>query len=92
MRLFRLAAAVLSLTPVALADTIFVPDDYETIREALDEAESGDLIEVAPGDYDEFLDFRSDALLRMTSSYKRHLGLAANASHGSREPTTWTKS
>jgi hypothetical protein len=34
--------------------TIHVPADYSTIYAALDAASSGDIVEVAPGTYDQF--------------------------------------
>jgi len=40
-----------------LADTIYVPDDYATIQEAVDAASSGDTIIVRDGTYDESITF-----------------------------------
>ena len=54
------AILCLSLLPAgAFAATIHVPADYPTVFEALDAAVSGDVVEVAPGEYSDF-DIRSD--------------------------------
>ncbi|HLT70447.1 MAG TPA: hypothetical protein VKZ72_09800, partial [Acidimicrobiales bacterium] len=42
--------------------TIRVPDDHETIQEAVDAAEPGDLILVEPGVYEEAVDVTTDML------------------------------
>ena len=46
--------AAILLIGDARAATIHVPGDYTTIYEALDAAASGDIVEVAPGTYDQF--------------------------------------
>jgi len=43
------------LTAMASTDTIYVPDDYDTIQEAIDEAVGNDTILVEPGTYYENL-------------------------------------
>src|SRR6187431_985162 len=43
-----------ALVEEACAATIHVPADYSTIYAALDAAASGDVVEVAPGTYDQF--------------------------------------
>ena len=48
-------------SPVS-ADTILVPDDYDTIQGAIDEAVDGDTVEVAAGFYVENLDFGGKTL------------------------------
>src|SRR5690606_23530510 len=42
--------------------TIRVPDDYETIQEAVDAAAPGDLILIEPGVYEEAVDVTTDML------------------------------
>ena len=52
-------------TPAAEGDagaTIAVPDDHPTIQEAVDAAEPGDLILVAPGTYEEAVNVETDEL------------------------------
>ncbi|HEX6417350.1 MAG TPA: right-handed parallel beta-helix repeat-containing protein [Acidimicrobiales bacterium] len=46
----------------AAGATIDVPDDHPTIQEAVDAAEPGDLILVAPGVYEEAVDVETDEL------------------------------
>jgi hypothetical protein len=49
-----LGSVVCLFVGIASAATIHVPADYSTIYEALDAAASGDIVEVAPGTYDQF--------------------------------------
>jgi hypothetical protein len=46
-----LAFGLFSVTPAAPAATLRVPSEYATIQEALDAAEAGDTVLVAPGEY-----------------------------------------
>lgn len=60
MRKFWLAVVVLNLivagiAPLVLAKTIEVPKDYSTIQAAINAAQPGDLILIAPGTYQENL-------------------------------------
>ena len=47
----------------AVADTIHVPGDWLTIQQAMVAAVDGDEIVVAPGDYNELVDFLGKAVL-----------------------------
>ena len=49
-----IGALILSLAPLSMpahAEILNVPDDFETIQEAIDEAGDGDTVLVAPGEY-----------------------------------------
>jgi hypothetical protein len=51
MRLAIAAIGILLISTVAFSATIYVPDDYSTIQEAIDAAANGDSIVVRPGTY-----------------------------------------
>src|SRR5690606_38924995 len=57
------AAAVLVCSGVA-ADTLRVPQDHGSIQAAIDEAEPGDDVLVAPGTYRENLELRAEIDIR----------------------------
>ena len=57
-----LAVAVLIPTCRISAATLLVQEDYETIQEAIDEAEDGDTIEVEAGTYLENIDYLGKAI------------------------------
>ena len=48
--------------PLALAATIYVPDDYPTIQQAIQAAADGDRVLVRPGVYEENLSISSQVL------------------------------
>lgn len=67
MRSIYVMALVLFLSAPGLPDTLVVPSAYPTIQSAIEDAENGDLILVAPGTYIEnvhfkgkFIELRSD--------------------------------
>ena len=61
-------AVVLSLGPLtALAGVLNVPADFPTIQGAIDAADPGDCILVAPGTYVENIDFLGKAITVMSS-------------------------
>jgi len=74
MRRISLIAAALTLTVVialaipAIAGTIEVPKDYQTIQAAINAAQPGDLILIAPGTYKENLTIRKSLELRGTDA------------------------
>lgn len=51
-----LCISVFFLPAMSFGDTLCVPDDYETIQEALDEAEHNDVIEIAAGEFEADVD------------------------------------
>ena len=69
MKLFRalLVLAVLLISACAADDsesqTLLVPEDYQTIQDAVDHADSGDLILISPGVYRESVHIDQDQLV-----------------------------
>ncbi len=59
-----LGLALVGIAPFTLAKTIEVPKDYSTIQAAINAAQSGDLILIAPGTYRENLTIRKSIELR----------------------------
>lgn len=59
-----LALIVVGVAPLALAKTIEVPKDYQTIQAAINAAQAGDVILIAPGTYKENLTIRKSIELR----------------------------
>ena len=49
-------------TSIVQAETLNVPDDYDTIQEAIEEAEDADILLVAAGTYMENIDFLGKAI------------------------------
>ncbi|MCX8103063.1 MAG: right-handed parallel beta-helix repeat-containing protein [Candidatus Bipolaricaulota bacterium] len=59
-----LTLVVVGIAPLVLAKTIEVPKDYQTIQAAINAAQPGDLILIAPGTYRENLTIRKSIELR----------------------------
>jgi predicted outer membrane repeat protein len=53
---------ILIISVVAQGDTIYVPDDYPTIQEAIDASENGDSVVVRVGTYAENINFLGKAI------------------------------
>ena len=50
------------LSPLTIAETITVPQEAETIQEAIDLAQGDDVILVSPGRYNETINFKGKAI------------------------------
>ncbi|MFN4218289.1 MAG: right-handed parallel beta-helix repeat-containing protein, partial [Candidatus Bipolaricaulia bacterium] len=59
-----LALIIAGVAPLVFAKTIEVPKDYQTIQAAINAAQAGDLILIAPGTYKENLTIRKSIELR----------------------------
>ena len=66
MRCWRFCLVILFAVGGAHAATIYVPDNFSTIQEAIDAASSGDVIIVRPGTYVENIDFVGKAIIVMS--------------------------
>ena len=53
----KLYINILLLSSFAMADVLYVPDDYSTIQSAIEAAGNGDSVIVSPGFYTETIDF-----------------------------------
>lgn len=62
MRYIIMLALLLSVVPLGLSATHFVPDDYGSIQDAIDQALDGDSIIVRPGIYLENIDYSGKTL------------------------------
>jgi len=62
MRLLAISAALIVIHSLAVSATIYVPDDYSTIQEAIDASSNGETIIVRPGTYVENIDFKGKAI------------------------------
>ena len=59
---------IIILVTAMFATTINVPEDYETIQEAITESQSGDIVLIAQGTYNENIDFEGKQIT-VTSNY-----------------------
>ena len=85
MRILGTLAAFLVVTGIALSATIYVPDDYPTIQDAIVAAVNGDEIIVRPGTYVENIDFLGKAI-----TVKSEMGSAVTIIDGNKTGTVIT--
>jgi parallel beta-helix repeat protein len=64
MRLVFLFVIAVATAQPAMAATLRVPQEYKTIQSAIDASQAGDIITVAPGEYQEGIRLKSDIILR----------------------------
>ena len=69
MRLAYMAAGVIAISSVASADTLKVPQQFETIQAAVDAANDGDTIAVARGVYNENVVLEGVVLLEARTDF-----------------------
>jgi len=55
-------AAIIAIQSLTFSNTIYVPDDYQTIQGAIDASNNGDSVIVRPGAYVENIDFKGKAI------------------------------
>ncbi len=79
MRLALAAIGILFMSAVAFSATIYVPDNYPTIQDAISASTNGDTIIVRPGTYLENIDFLGRAI-----TLKSEQGTAVTVIDGNR--------
>jgi len=62
VKCFTITLSIFLLATNLFATIINIPDDFETIQAGIDEAEDGDTVLVAPGEYVENINFESKAI------------------------------
>ncbi|MHC4944926.1 MAG: right-handed parallel beta-helix repeat-containing protein [Planctomycetota bacterium] len=78
MKIAILLAVILYIPALAISATIYVPDHYPTIQQAIDAAVNGDTVIVKPGTFVENIDFIGKAITVMSEEGPANTVIDAN--------------